>query len=598
MALRDSLPKSVRELWGDKVPEWVTNATKVYDDDPEHLQDVIGKRELREQVAFVDYHYLHAENQQVKLKTPQGTWAITRDAENDRGDMSTILARRTSVESIGIVQELRGGPFMIQDRDPNKPFNFDCSHWASLSDGAQAADEDPMNADNRAVQIAINTPLERVKIYRRLTPRYARRFLKDYGNKLNMAATNVTPMEIYRCTSNVKAGFSRIKKQNGWTNTGLGSTALEDKEYEYACSLHPSYWPRKTHYTSCSHFYKEAQKISMGSQSKHAGKTMWDAINAEFQQKVDLTNPQISALRPKVFVAADLMLRVLKDEERGPEAIVDILLMMVPTLESLGKCVLLPNGINMDGWLMQVPTEEQLSRLVASMEGSPMWTDATKGAEAVKGKGKAKGTKPHQLQKEVRQLKRKEHLISRSHADEDQVISTEHVGTSVLHHIFTTMDYLLKIDDRQYNKADGFKWACYKGVFLGTVKIQGKDVRGMCALLTKFKASTYKHARLTPRTSDVDFELKTAAALVVDDDMGGRNESDASIESAESIIRKLHEDDALVTKVVAYLAQNNPQLPIAVHVGAANAMNGTLLCTLNQIMCDHGGSLPDGRTGA
>eukprot|EP00972_Heterocapsa_arctica_P023383 3445772-Heterocapsa_arctica.AAC.1 len=42
-----------------------------------------------------------------------GSWAVERDALNDRGDEGTIEERAQSVKEVGIIENLRIGPWVV-----------------------------------------------------------------------------------------------------------------------------------------------------------------------------------------------------------------------------------------------------------------------------------------------------------------------------------------------------------------------------------------------------------------------------------------------------------------------------------------------------
>eukprot|EP00959_Pyramimonas_sp_CCMP1952_P326228 6828587-Pyramimonas_sp.AAC.1 len=47
----------------------------------------------------------------------------------------------------------------------------------------------------------------------------------------------------------------------------------------------------------------------------------------------------------KIFSAAETLIKVLGYVDYGPQAIVDLLLMMMPNKDGVGKCQMFPNGL-------------------------------------------------------------------------------------------------------------------------------------------------------------------------------------------------------------------------------------------------------------
>ena len=96
---------------------------------------------------------------------------------------------------------------------------------------------------------------------------------------------------------------------------------------------------------ACKHFYQNA-KDTVLKQGPYKGKTLFAQLDEVFKARVDFTNPATTQAQPRLFVAADHLITKLRHVEGGPEMIVDILLLMVPTLEPVGKCPLIPLGVN------------------------------------------------------------------------------------------------------------------------------------------------------------------------------------------------------------------------------------------------------------
>ena len=98
-----------------------------------HIKDRFGyDKSMLELSALVDRFYLWKGDAKVDYINSKGQFALKRHPRNDRGDEASILKRQTLLESIGVLQDLRGGPFLIQAADANDYDNFLTVHWATL----------------------------------------------------------------------------------------------------------------------------------------------------------------------------------------------------------------------------------------------------------------------------------------------------------------------------------------------------------------------------------------------------------------------------------------------------------------------------------
>ena len=61
-----------------------------------------------ELIQLIDRDYLVTADAHVSLLTPEGVWAVTRHPLNQRGDEASIQQRQASVESVGIIKDVRG----------------------------------------------------------------------------------------------------------------------------------------------------------------------------------------------------------------------------------------------------------------------------------------------------------------------------------------------------------------------------------------------------------------------------------------------------------------------------------------------------------
>ena len=81
------------------------------------------------------------------------TLAIKRSPYNaDRGDESSVLSRQRSVESVGVMQDVRGGgPWLVQVQDEAVDDEYEAEHWATLIEGFQRAYYADVKKENKAV---------------------------------------------------------------------------------------------------------------------------------------------------------------------------------------------------------------------------------------------------------------------------------------------------------------------------------------------------------------------------------------------------------------------------------------------------------------
>jgi hypothetical protein len=225
-------------------------------------QDRVGHDKTQKEIElFVNHHYLVNGDATVSLLTKSGQWSTRRHRLNDRGDESSIQARQKSVETVGILQELRGGPFLIKVADSSINDEYEVAHWATLLEGAQRAWQADTAKSNKAVQMSVVAGLQHCKVYMARAPDDVVQFLKATGNLLNSEVTQTTFLEVWRDTARVEAAWSRRKIAMGWTTTSLGPSAHDELKFGFVCGLLPRRFTRYRQYENCSYFFKEASKL-------------------------------------------------------------------------------------------------------------------------------------------------------------------------------------------------------------------------------------------------------------------------------------------------------------------------------------------------
>ena len=200
----------------------------------EHVKDRYGhdKSDL-ELLHCVDGEFLAAHDQHVRLVLPDGSWAVTRHVLNRRGDEASVLQRKQSVESVGIVQDVRGGAWLQQDADLGVHDRFTALHWATLIEGAERAYRDDPDNKNRCVQMSIVAGLSRCKVYSRRLLVDCAQFLIDLGNAFNEQATSTTLLEKWRSTALIEPQWANKRKDMNWTTTSMSAKLRAEKKLNF-----------------------------------------------------------------------------------------------------------------------------------------------------------------------------------------------------------------------------------------------------------------------------------------------------------------------------------------------------------------------------
>ena len=226
------------------------------------IQSRVGDLPPSELLAFCDLHYKREGPKDVKVITSKGNFALKRHPQNQRGDESSIQRRFHSINSVGVLTDQRGGAFLMQHPDPNKTEEYLVLHHATLAEGLERAWKEDVNRTNRVVQHSISKGFLGCKIYSRDTPKDVLQFLIDYGNLLNDESTNVTPLQCWRWTAQVEAGFQRQKNIMGWTLSSVGQRLMDTKKLDFAQGMHPGMWINYQAYENCNTFYKQSQHVA------------------------------------------------------------------------------------------------------------------------------------------------------------------------------------------------------------------------------------------------------------------------------------------------------------------------------------------------
>ena len=195
-------------------------------------------KSLIELSQLVDDDWLWQDNAEVSVLTKEGQFACKQHHFNsERGDQASVDDRRASIEHVGLLQDLCGGPFLVQHPDYAKNDHFLVLHWATRLEGLEAAWLADTTQTKRTVQISVRNKLVRCKIYSRKTPESILRFIIEKGNVANDSVTQVTVLQVWASSQQVEAAFEKKKKSMWWTLASVGAAALDQKKLDVANGL-------------------------------------------------------------------------------------------------------------------------------------------------------------------------------------------------------------------------------------------------------------------------------------------------------------------------------------------------------------------------
>ena len=160
----------------------------------------------------------------MRLIDDKGQRLLTRHPKNPRGDASSVQSKKEAIKKVGILQDMGGGPFAMQDCDPSNHHQYSLLHHATRVEGLYAAFEEDTSKRNVAVQSSVSNGLKLAKVYSRDTPVWATTFLVNLGNSLNNEATLTTIIEKFMATKELEAPWKRKalpSRGRGWGYTIL-----------------------------------------------------------------------------------------------------------------------------------------------------------------------------------------------------------------------------------------------------------------------------------------------------------------------------------------------------------------------------------------
>ncbi|CAK0814127.1 unnamed protein product [Prorocentrum cordatum] len=342
--------------------------------------------------------------------TSNNEWAFKRGVENKgRGDKGSVQKRKESFLRSGMLPT-RGGPFLCEREDPTRTEEYTVGNWVTFLEGCECVFQE--SPDHPHMIKMIKEGVAHARVYVRRTPAYARSFIAELGSAEADVVTLTTPIEMWQCTDRTVASFEAHKEKHNITVKSMGTQSLyEDEHFKIANTVYPGRWGTSKNYCiRCAAFRRDAQKIEITS-GPCKGDSLWGAIEKAFLELGDFANMGPKLVK-NVVLSADALVKVLKDVPRGPETIVDILLMMIPTSDVLGKSPLLPNGA---GLLDMTLTDQHVRELLKTMEIAAVFEKLKDGSKLTKQKQTALLKK--QAKADMNEEKKTERKLAKEAAD-------------------------------------------------------------------------------------------------------------------------------------------------------------------------------------
>ena len=234
----------------------------------------------------------------VLAKNGERVWTCSRHPLNQRGDMASVASRKASVETVGIIQGLRGGAWLLPRDDVLQDpawgsfiQHYHVLHWATLIEGAKLAWEEDTTKTNAVVQLSVTSGLTGCKIFMKKTPAYIIKYLVDLGNSMNSENSATTFLDVIRSIEGVEAAWAKKKDAMQWTIASEGQSTLEHRKLTFANGLHKGRWRS----------YRSLEMtVNIWNQSRSKEKmidattTFWDAFVDFCQRDVDFTSELIN----------------------------------------------------------------------------------------------------------------------------------------------------------------------------------------------------------------------------------------------------------------------------------------------------------------
>ena len=159
-------------------------------------------------------------------------------------------AKKQSVETVGILKNLRKGPWIISSHPHNAIVpggKYTNLHWGTLIDGAKAAFAADPQKLNKVLQGAISEGLDDCTVFSNKTPFIVKQWLTALGNRGNKDSKATTFVEVYRTVPVIQAAWARKCKAMGWSVESIGQAEYERRKWILADSLYKKSFDNKGH---------------------------------------------------------------------------------------------------------------------------------------------------------------------------------------------------------------------------------------------------------------------------------------------------------------------------------------------------------------
>ena len=118
-------PAELVKLARSRCPDYLTDDTDAYDVKYPTWKDMFGYDVSIDQMKTIgDVLYRVSSNRTIKPLDKHGKWAFHRHKWNLRGDQSSRQSRKKSIESIGVLPDIREPPWVASHPELADHWNF------------------------------------------------------------------------------------------------------------------------------------------------------------------------------------------------------------------------------------------------------------------------------------------------------------------------------------------------------------------------------------------------------------------------------------------------------------------------------------------
>lgn len=182
-----------------------------------------------------------------------------------------------SVWRIGVRQELRAPPMIVQSSVTGIDDEFRALQWGTLADATRRCWLRDVEGKNEILQASLRRRVKRALLYRRGIFPDCARFLVYWGNSQNANATPTTITQVFTYTAEVARRFSSEKNFREVTNNSVGRSKVMEMRLSCAHAMYPQFWKDATSLERSTNVFKEMRKLTI-SRGEYAGQTLWTAL--------------------------------------------------------------------------------------------------------------------------------------------------------------------------------------------------------------------------------------------------------------------------------------------------------------------------------